>query len=254
MIRLIRRFDVFMREQTYHAIILKKQAYKEADEIITFFTKEQGKIRGLAKSVKSPKSKLQQKLQALFLVEVRLTLGKMPKIISAETVKVYHHLRENLQAMKTAFYATELTLKITADEQKNEVLFNLLQDFLQFLNDECQNSLRAKSRSANGAKDQTIGSPQGRTLLFNPESYPDRIIDLGLAKFKIGILEASGLGVPDRNDELFKKLKSSNFPEIPSLFGLPGIGPLQTFLSQFIENQLERKVNSEKYLKQENML
>src|SRR5947208_3391870 len=70
------------RENTYQAMILKKQAYAEADEIITFFTFEHGKVRALAKSVKSPKSKLQQKLQALFLVQVTLSHSKFPKIIT----------------------------------------------------------------------------------------------------------------------------------------------------------------------------
>ena len=51
-----------MREQHYSAIILKKQPYREGDEIITLFTKEGGKIRCLAKSVKSPKSKLAAKI------------------------------------------------------------------------------------------------------------------------------------------------------------------------------------------------
>ena len=51
------------RETKLTGIILKKQPLNESDEIITFYTKENGKIRALAKSVKSSKSKLQQKIQ-----------------------------------------------------------------------------------------------------------------------------------------------------------------------------------------------
>jgi len=203
------------REQTYHAIILKKQPYREADEIITFFTKEQGKIRGLAKSVKSPKSKLQQKLQALFYVQIRLTLGKMPKIISAETLKVYHRLRENLAAMKIAFYATEVVLKITPDEQKNEALFNLLEGFLEFLDTQTESE----------------------------------ILDLGLAKFKIEILEVSGLGMQNVKDDLFNQLKKTSFEGLESITETLSLDSLQTTLSKFIEYQLERKISSEKYLR-----
>ncbi len=58
------------RENTYLSIILKKQAFKEADELITVYTKEAGKLRVLAKSIKSPKSKLQHGLQVLFLVKI----------------------------------------------------------------------------------------------------------------------------------------------------------------------------------------
>ncbi len=205
-----------MRETKLTAIILKKQPFNEGDEIITLFTKEQGKVRVLAKSVKSSKSKLQQKLQALFLVDIILTTGKFPKIIGAETIKVYHQLREKLPAMKMAFYAAELVLKFTADEQKNENLFNLLENFLQFLNNH----------------------------------HEQKVLDLGLAKFKIGILEVSGFGVPDRKDELFLKLKNSDFNQLVSFTNPTGLAPLQDFLSRFIEYQLERKVKSENFLKQ----
>lgn len=202
------------RELKLTAIILKKQPFKEGDEIITLFTKELGKIRVLAKSVKSPKSKLQQKLQALFLVDVIVTQGNFPKIIGAEPIKVFQAMRENLQAMKMAFYAIELVLKLTADEQKNEALFNLLEAFLEFLDFE-------KNR---------------------------QILNLGLVKFKIEILENSGLGVQNNKTDLFLKIKSAGFENLSALGASAGLSSLQESLSQFIEYQLERKVKSEKYL------
>ena len=231
------------REQKFTAIILKKQPYREGDEIITLFTKEQGKVRVLAKSVKSAKSKLQQKLQALFLVEIIVTQSTFPKVMGAEPLKVFGRMRENLQAMKMAFYAMELVLKLTADEQKNELLFNLLQKFLEFLDSE-----------------------------ENQET-----LNLGLAKFKIEVLESSGLGIhqpiqtqPDQNIyfspgkggftaeiqsdalrlksttfESFLALKAGSFEKLNQHLD---IQELQNILSQFIEYQLERKVKSEGFL------
>jgi DNA repair protein RecO (recombination protein O) len=241
------------REAHFTAIILKKQPFGEGDEIITFFTKEQGKIRCLAKAVKMPKSKLQQKLQALFLVELRVAGGlKFPKVVGAEPVKVFPRIRENLDAMKIAFYATELILKFTADEQKNQPLFNLLLEFLEFLN---------------AAKQQTI-------------------LPLGLAKFKIGVLEASGFGLqhqealapgekvfysprkggfftkkyadsrilPVESYRDFLKIKSTPFENLAPADNLKDQESLQTALSQFIEYHLERKIKSEKYLNLENVI
>ena len=149
------------REQNYTGIILKKQALGESDEIVTFYTKEQGKIRALAKSVKSSKSKLQQRLQALFLVNFTLTSSKLPKIIFVEPLSVFMNLRENLPGIKAAFVACELVLKFAPDEQKNVPLFQALVDFFEFLNGE-------------------VGSAQ---------------TSLGLIKFKLAVLEASGLGL-----------------------------------------------------------
>lgn len=235
------------REQKYTAIILKKQPFKEGDEIITLFTKERGKLRALAKSVKSAKSKLQQKLQQLFLVELTLTAGSLPKIIAAEPVKVFAGLRQNLEASKTAFYAAELVMKFTPDEHKSEALFGILHAFLEFLDSAPQADLLAE----------------------------------GLAKFKITILEASGFGIHSpknvgpkekiffsrfkggfslqksgdalevsRNTyENFSKLNSIAFPNLAETnINLQNLAELQHLLSGFIEYHLERRIKSEKYL------
>jgi DNA repair protein RecO (recombination protein O) len=230
-------------ELKYTAIILKKQPFNEGDEIITFYTKENGKVRGLAKS---SKSKLQQKLQTLFLVQIILAGGKLPKIISVEAVEVFLLLRENLTAMKIAFYAIEVVLKSSADEEKNELLFNLLYNLLSFLN---------------------INSDEA-------------VLELGLAKFKIDALEALGLGIQkiealgnqnlffspirggffkDRTAdaisvkqsavELFEQLQENSFDNLSSIKMAEDLSALQELLSNFIGYQLERKLKSETYLK-----
>lgn len=233
------------KETKLTGIILKKQPYNEGDEIITLFTKEQGKLRVLAKSVKLAKSKLQNSLQALFLVNISVAGNKLPKIIAAQPEEVFLNLRENLRAVKMAFYAVELLLKFTPDEHKNEALFNLLEQFLSKLNTE-------KS---------------------------DDVLNLALAKFKIAILQDSGLGIhypknisprekvslsPVRGGfvsgeegasflpvskacfQLFLKLAGVNSTDISQ--DSSAIQELQKLLSIFIEYQLERRVNSEKYL------
>src|SRR5262249_47314198 len=92
---------------------------------------------------------------------VTLTHGKLPKIISAETRESFLHFRENLPALKNAFYAAELVLKFTADQQPNQQLFESLVEFLKFLD----------------------------------SSPPEAILPAGLLKFKLDCLSASGLSV-----------------------------------------------------------
>ncbi len=238
------------RETTYQAIILKKQPFNEGDEIITFFSCEAGKIRCLAKSVKSSKSKLQQKLQGLFLVNLVTTANsRLPKIIGVETVEVFSKMRGSLESLKRAFYAQELVLKFTPDEQPNEPLFNLLLQFLNFLN----------------------------------KDLPEQFLDLGLIKFKLEILQALGLGIQNQINKdgslkevffspgkggfvkeasvdafkvdpavyrLFSELLNLDFGNLDTAENSAGCKDLQNLLSQFIEHYLERKVKSEKYLRQ----
>lgn len=210
-------------EAHYTAIILKKQAYKEADEIITFYTLEAGKVRALAKSVKSSKSKLQQKLQGLYLVKISLAGNKMPKVTAAEAVEVFSGLRENLEALKRAFYAAELVLKFTPDEEKNPQLFHLLESFLRALSATLQ----------------------------------EKIFDIALAKFKLGILESLGLGfshwfegkrITPEAQAALKQVEAVDFGKISETADISPVAELNRSLSEFIEYQLERRIKSEKYL------
>ncbi|MDR3642081.1 MAG: DNA repair protein RecO [Candidatus Doudnabacteria bacterium] len=232
------------QEQTRLAIILKKQPYNEGDELITVFTREAGKLRALAKSVKLQKAKLQSRLQQLFLVNLELTSAKLPKIIGVESRATFLKMRDNLAAVKMAYYASELILKFTPDEQKNEALFDLLAEFLKFLDSESKQP----------------------------------VLDLALAKFKINILRTLGLDISypagakffsnshggfvagQSQDsrpvtlptlDLFISLKDCRFDYLVSLnFGDQVLlENLQNLLSQFVEYQLERPVKSERYLK-----
>jgi hypothetical protein len=208
------------REQIYHSIILKKQPYREADEIITLYTLELGKLRVLARSLKAAKSKLQQSLQALFLVEVRTAGSRdFPQVIGAEVIQSFAGIRENLRAAKYAFYACELALKFSPDEQKNEPLYFLLRDFFNFL-DGC-------------GPDEVLMAP-------------------GLAKFKLDLLDAVGLAVPPAGlpsgeaKLLFGELSRSPFANLAVLtLNSASLSALQKYLSQFILKELEREVKSE---------
>ena len=240
-------------EQKYNSIILKKQEYGEADEIVTLFTLEMGKVRGLAKSSKSAKSKLSHGLQSLFVVEISLAGKGLQKIIGVEVLQTFHAIRQHLGATTRAFYALELTLKFTADEQKNEQLFHLLIAYLQCIDN-------------------------------NAES--DRLVDIALAKFKIDFLDTLGVSVqnetintvpqavgfsnqrggfvlreatadynPVSSDtvQLFNILAQTPFADLKVLSSKISLeageeSELQHVLSRFIVYQLEREVKSENLL------
>lgn len=238
------------KETTYLSVILKKQPLGEGDEIVTLFTKESGKVRALAKSTKFAKSKLQYGLQVLFLANVAVAGSRgMPRIIGTQVQNAFANIRSNLEAAKRAFFALELVLKFTPDEQPNESLFELLVMFLNFLN--------------------------------SPEISESQL-NLGLAQFKIHFLETLGLGVqmPDSTEQIdhvgfsnsrggflvnedavdyvpvnletleqFQVLQESNFgSDYDGQVLQSKIEPLQHLLSAFLAYQLERDIKSEELL------
>lgn len=240
------------RETKYTGIILKKQPFSEADEIITLFTKEAGKVRVFAKSVKLAKSKLNSKLQALFEVSISVANAKLPKLTAVETLEVFAALRENLQALKTAYYACELVLKFTPDEQKNENLFFLLEKFFTVLSgnisDEATETalavfkIQILSALGFGIETNLPKNPQGQ-IFFVP----------GAGGFSQSASSAA-IPVSDQAYGSFLNLKKTGFENIGLEQDETAVRDLNRLLSGFVEYQLERKMKSEKYLNQENVV
>lgn len=240
------------RESKLTAIVVKKQPYGEGDEIITFYTKERGKLRGLAKSSRFSKSKLQYSLQTLFLVNLTLSGSGLPKVIGAESVTTFPNIRQSLEAAQVAFYGLELLLKFTPDEQKNEALFELYLELFAFI---------------------------------NAHALESKLLNLALAKFRIELLERMGLAVqvpptPSAGELYFSsskggflltaegvdhmpvspvtyrqflELKETGFGQLPEKLDLPLFSghntvELHEVLAGFVRYQLERDIKSERYL------
>ncbi len=233
------------RENTYTAIILKKQPYGEADEIITFFTKELGKVRGLAKSIKLSKSKLQQKLQALFLVHITLTRARLPKIIRAETIETFSNLRQSLPAVGHAFYAAELVMKATADEHKNEALFEALFQLFVFLNsaDNQENYMLAVLRFKLLAL-KVLG-----LMPMLPENKEAVLEKYFFNPHKGGFVKQSSAGSWPVDVEAIKLLKELEFGTALDAIktNQKALSAAQHLLSVFIEYYLERKMKSDNF-------
>jgi len=120
-----------MKYKKLTGVILKKQNYKEADQIITLWTREAGKVRVLARSVRLPKAKLCYSVQDLCLVEIDLAgRGNMMTLIGSKIIKQFKNLMTDLPKASKGFYAAELMMKMTADEHPNPQAFDLLVEFL----------------------------------------------------------------------------------------------------------------------------
>jgi len=123
-----------MKYKKLLGIILKKQNYKEADQILTVWTREAGKVRILARGLRKPASKLNYALPDLGLAELHFTGKNLPVLIGAKPIRNFPSLTEDLQKTIIGFYAAELMLKMTADEHPNAEAYDLLAGFLAELN------------------------------------------------------------------------------------------------------------------------
>lgn len=118
------------------AIVLRHSDWGEADRLLTLFTRQEGKLRTIAKGVRRLRSRKAGHLQPFTRVKLMLAHGRDLWIVTqAETVAAYLALREDLERIAHASYAVELLDRFTYEEGANRPLFDLLAMTLQRLDE-----------------------------------------------------------------------------------------------------------------------
>jgi DNA repair protein RecO (recombination protein O) len=123
------------REQQVTGLVLKKQPLGEADELVTIFFAELGKMRVVAKAAKLPKSRLQFALQPLSVAQVVLVgRGSLPQVIRAMPVTQFTVCMNDLERLQLWYQVAELVLRFLPDHQPNDELYAAVLEFLAWLN------------------------------------------------------------------------------------------------------------------------
>ncbi len=113
------------------AVVLRHSDWGEADRLLTLFTREQGKVRAIAKGARKIRSRKAGHIEPFTHVTLQLALGRDLAIVTqAETIDAYLPLREDLVRTGYATYVAELLDRFTYEEGENEHLFRLLVDTL----------------------------------------------------------------------------------------------------------------------------
>ncbi len=113
-------------------VILRHQDYGEADRILTVYTRDQGKLRLLAKGVRRLRSRKAGHLEPFTRARLLLARGKeMWLVTQADTVEAFLPLREDLVKTGYAAYALELVDRFTYDEGANREIYTLLVSTLE---------------------------------------------------------------------------------------------------------------------------
>ncbi len=115
------------------AIALRRSDYKDSSQIVTFYTRDYGKIQTLAKGLKRPVKGMSNGIDLLtynhivFIQKEKSALNILTEWVLLEN---FHLLRENLKKFYSAFYILELVREFTEENDKNEPLFNLFTNTL----------------------------------------------------------------------------------------------------------------------------
>lgn len=117
-----------MNNYVTDAINLKSYNLNDADKIIVMYSKENGLIKGVAKGIKKPKSKLGARMDLLVANTLQLLKGRsMDTIIQAQTVNNFRKTREDMDKLMFSSYISELVMNFgEGSESASKEIYELL--------------------------------------------------------------------------------------------------------------------------------
>ena len=115
---------------TTEAINIKTYPLSDYDNIVVMFSRQYGLIKGIAKGVKRPKSKLGARMQMLVANKIMLKNGRnFDTICEAQALNTFNKLRSNLDKLTYSMYLTEVISSICTDcdedKENNEKIYEL---------------------------------------------------------------------------------------------------------------------------------
>lgn len=116
------------------AVILKRMDLGEADRIVTLFSRDEGKVRAVAKGVRRTTSRSAGHLEPFTLTDVLLAVGRELDVVSqADTLDAFREIREDLDLTTHALYLIEVVDLLTEDRSENRVVYEILVEGLDAL-------------------------------------------------------------------------------------------------------------------------
>ncbi len=121
---------------TSEALLLRKTPYRDADYILSLFTKDIGKISGIARNAKNSMKRFGARLEPFvhFRVSFKDTGREFKLIQDTETIQVFSSFIEDIELFTLGSLLLETTDTLIPRESPNEELFKLLIEALSNLN------------------------------------------------------------------------------------------------------------------------
>ena len=124
-------------------IVLKKTDRGEADQLLTIYTKDFGKLEILAKAVRKISSKLRSSAQLFYLSEIEFVQGKTHKTLTdAILIDKFGNLSKDLVKLKVAYKISEDADDLIHGQEKDPKLWHLFNEVFQKLNNYSLNAKR----------------------------------------------------------------------------------------------------------------
>jgi len=240
------------------AVVLHTTPYGESDLIVTLYTVDSGKIKGIAKGAKRSRKRFGNRLEIGSYVNVTYFEKESAGLVrlgDCELIRAFSGLREDIHKLAWASYFIELVKEMTAEKIENKPLFRLLIAFLSLadkgvLKEEIQRVFEIRFLSHLGYRPQLDHctrcrkSAPGERFFFS--SREGGIICPSCAASLSGLMPVS-LGTV-KTLILAQTLPLDKVGRIS--FSPQSLRESQALLSSFLQQYLGKELKSKKFLEQ----
>src|SRR4051794_11220468 len=125
-----------MPARVSETFVLRTYPYREADLIVSFFTRDQGKLRGVARRARRPKSAFGSGLERLSQVRMAYFIRENAELASlsgCELIESQFGLQSDYACSVALDYFTEVTEHLLPPHEPSEKFFRLLRATLDYL-------------------------------------------------------------------------------------------------------------------------
>lgn len=127
-----------MKRGTYRAraVVLGSIDYGESDRILTFYTLEQGKLKGIAKGARRSRKRFVGNLDPLSHINIvyfHSDKSELVRVEDASLIDAFTPLKADIERLSDACYLLELTSEMTREGQVLPAAYHSLVAFLKLL-------------------------------------------------------------------------------------------------------------------------
>jgi DNA repair protein RecO (recombination protein O) len=118
--------------------VLRTYPFRESDLIVSFFTRDQGKLRGVARRARKPKSNFGSGLERLSLVNLSYSQKEnreLANLNSCDLLQSQFDLLSDFEASIALDYVAEISDHLLPPHEPNERFFRLLTAILDYMHE-----------------------------------------------------------------------------------------------------------------------
>jgi DNA repair protein RecO (recombination protein O) len=127
-----------MPAQVSETYVLRTYPFRESDLIVSFFTRDQGKLRGVAYRARKPKSNFGSGLERLSLVRLSYSQKETRELVnlnSCDLLQSQFDLLSDFEASIALDYVAEVSDHLLPPHEPNERFFRLLAAILDYMHE-----------------------------------------------------------------------------------------------------------------------